>query len=375
MTQPLVSVVIPTLNAGAGFTMLLESIRSQQFTGGIEIVVIDSGSKDGTLDMAREADAITLTVSPGGFNHGRARNQAIAKARGEFIILTVQDALPADDFWIDKLLAPLREDSGLAGSYGLQQAPLDASLLSRARSSVWFKANHLPLVKSVASDETFWQLPPAQRLALVSFDDVSSCIRRSVWEKYPLPELSYGEDIAWAMRVLLEGYGITYLPDARVWHAHERGAWYELRRSCVDGYMRHRLLRWPVFSLSPREAMALLYEAARPQLIRKYGSLVDSRRISEILAAELQSEEVCERFNFVRVYNEILAFTWNLMEEVPALIAGPMLPDGLWEDLYHFATAAVIGGKLGVVTAARQSGPAFLDRVFWRALKLLLDGV
>jgi len=300
-----ITIVIPTLNAGPGFQRLLERIVSQRVSAAIEIVVIDSGSTDGTPDVAHRAGAQVLAIPQRQFNHGRARNQAISIARGDYVVLTVQDALPADANWLAALVTAL-EDTTIAASYGLQVAPSDAAPLAQVRSLLWQRVHAEPQTQSVASPTAFWSLSPQERLRLAVFDDVTACLRRSVWERIPLPEMSFGEDLAWAVSVLLAGYRLAYVPDARVEHAHERPMTYELRRAFVNGRLRGRVLAWPPFALSQRTAFALWREARQPQLLRKYGDLRDPALILERLDGELYHCNAHPAQPFLQIYRQVL---------------------------------------------------------------------
>jgi rhamnosyltransferase len=219
---PLVSVVIPTLNAGESFGRLLETIHDQRVEGGLELVIVDSGSSDGTVDLARRAGAKVISIARRAFSHGGTRNRAIAACSGRFIGLTVQDALPTDPFWLARLLEPLLADENAAGSFGLQVAQDRASLLARTKSSLWCEANRCPVTRRVEGEKEFWTKEPEERLDLVRFDNVTSCVRRETWAEVPFPEYSYGEDMAWAREVLLAGHSTAYVPTAQVWHSHER---------------------------------------------------------------------------------------------------------------------------------------------------------
>jgi len=86
------SVVIPTWNGGARFRELLLALASQDVEH--ELVVIDSGSRDGTAEAARASGACVLSIPQSEFNHGATRNRAIAATHGEIVALLTQDALP-----------------------------------------------------------------------------------------------------------------------------------------------------------------------------------------------------------------------------------------------------------------------------------------
>jgi len=103
-----------------------------------------------------------------------------------------------------------------------------------------------------SAGERYSRLPPAERRSLATFDNVSSCIRRSVWEETPFERTGFGEDVRWAGSVLEAGYKIVYEPRSAVLHSHERGALYDLRRHYVDGQ-----LLLDLFSLAPTPNLAL----------------------------------------------------------------------------------------------------------------------
>lgn len=360
--EPRISVVIPTLNAGPQFAHLLAALRAQTLTPA-ELVVIDSGSCDGTPERAREAGARVLTIPPRAFNHGRARNQAIAATNGELVVLTVQDALPADATWLEQLCAPLLADATLAASYGLQLAPEDAPPLARARSLMWERTCPPAGIQEGAPPDVFWALPPADRLARARFDDVTACLRRSAWEAFPLPEVAYAEDVAWAVQALQRGWRIAWVPQARVWHYHHRSMDYEFRRAFAEGLFRARVLRWPTQVRGVREALALWREARRPQLAARYATLRSPAEIRGVLwDVELKAIATYPDILFVRLYRESVNFSWGLVDMGEALYPGGALPEGLWPEAAAFATVSIMGTELGLA-AAQQRGP------FWWALR------
>jgi len=237
-----VSVVIPTRNAGPGFRQTLEMIFAQQVSYPFEVIVVDSGSQDETLDICREFPVRLLRISPKSFNHGATRNYAISQAQGEFIVLTVQDAVPADKNWINALIQPLIEDAEVAGVYGRQLPKPDSSYITRKRNELWYKGLNKRITRQIRSEEDFAKLPLEEKLLTIRFDNVNACLRKEVWGKYPFPALSYAEDLAWAFEVLKAGYKLVYEPAAQVWHSHDRGLWYEFKRAYQDGKALVRLL-------------------------------------------------------------------------------------------------------------------------------------
>lgn len=238
LDTPDVSVVIPTYDAGPEFESVLEAVFNQRSDFTYEVLVVDSGSSDGTLKLARRYPARILNVPKPEFNHGGTRNRGISETRGEFVAMIVQDALPADESWLQGLVENLAGDEKVAGVYSRQVPRPDCNPFTRYALENHF--TNLPERREQTIDDAagYEALPPPQKLALVTFDDVSSCLRRSVWEEHPYKHLSFGEDIDWSERVMKAGYKIVYEPRSAVVHSHNRPAFYELKRA----YVVHKLL-------------------------------------------------------------------------------------------------------------------------------------
>ncbi len=250
-----VSIVIPTLNAGPGFKDLLEKISVQEGNFDREVLVVDSGSTDGTDELARRYGAIVHQISKAEFNHGATRNLGISLARGEYVILTVQDAVPFDERWIAVMVENLERDERVAGVYGRQIPHPDSSALTRVLVNNLATAGLERREHFAGGPEQYRKMPPVKRRRLAAFDNVSSCLRRSVWEELPFEETNFGEDIRWGKRVMEAGYKTVYEPRSAVIHSHERGALYDLRRYYVDQRILLELFR---LELTPNLVRLLL---------------------------------------------------------------------------------------------------------------------
>lgn len=238
MTAPLVSIVVPTFNGAATVPDLLDAVRAQRVDFAFEVIAVDSGSTDGTLVLLEAADQV-LRIARESFNHGATRNLAIAAGRGAFAVLLVQDAVPASPEWLKHLIAPLRADPGLAGTYARQVPRAGASPLTRHYLERWAASSTAPREAALAGPAELESLAPLDRYLRCVFDNVSSAVRRSVWERHPFPVAPIAEDVEWARTVLLAGHRLAYVPDAVVVHSHERSARYELWRT----YLVHQRLR------------------------------------------------------------------------------------------------------------------------------------
>jgi rhamnosyltransferase len=232
VTTPSISIVVPTFNGASTLPALLDAIARQRIERPFEVVAIDSGSTDGSVELLRAAGARLITIAAGTFNHGLTRNLGIEASAGELVVLIVQDAVPASDTWLSALTRPLALDGCLAGTFARQLPRPDAGALTRHYLARWFASSHRARTVAATGAELD-ALPPPARLDRCTFDNVCSCIRRSVWQQHPFRETPIGEDIEWARDVLSAGYRIAYVPDAAVVHSHERSASYEFNRTRV----------------------------------------------------------------------------------------------------------------------------------------------
>ena len=252
----LVSIVIPTLNGASTLVPLLAAIDAQEADFDWEVLAIDSGSTDGTLDVLRDHRVAATSVPRGTFNHGETRNAALRQARGEFAVLLVQDAVPAGTDWLAELVRPLREDASLAGTFARQQPWPDASRLTTHYLARWVACAPQPKIIASMSASQFATLPPAERHVACAFDNVCSCIRMSVWREHPFRATPIAEDLEWAREVLTSGYRLAYVASAAVWHSHERPIRYELQRT----YRVHQRLQ-ALFGLSTVPTISALARA------------------------------------------------------------------------------------------------------------------
>ena len=183
MSDPRLSVVIPTRDGDATLPALLDSIWSQRTHGFVEIIAIDSGSSDGTLDLLAWKATGVIEVEPSAFDHGATRNLAIARARGEFIVLLAQDARLTGENCLEALTRPFASNPMLAGTFARQLPHPDASALTRHYHARWIASTTEERRADLGGGrDGLERMSPAERLALCAFDNVASCIRRSVWE-------------------------------------------------------------------------------------------------------------------------------------------------------------------------------------------------
>ena len=236
-----VSLVVPTWNAGAEFPEILRLMLAQELDGDLEVIVIDSGSTDGTAELLRSQPVRLIEIPNAEFNHGLTRNRGIQEAGGEIVVLATQDARPYDSHWL-RALVECFDDPQVAGAYSGQMPRADASPFIKERLSHWAAAQPEPRVQRVDDREEFEALAPLEKLQRVAFDNVSSSVRRSVAVEIPFRRRQFGEDLDWGHRAILAGHKIVFQPHSRVVHSHNKSIWYEFKRVYLDHQNLHRLL-------------------------------------------------------------------------------------------------------------------------------------
>jgi rhamnosyltransferase len=207
----LISVVIPVKDGGGDLVRCLDAIARQRIEDDVEVVVIDSGSADGSPERAERLGARVHEIPASEFHHGRTRNLGAELARGDTLVFTSQDAYAADELWLSRLTAPLGEES-VAGAYGRQLPHHDARPPERYFLDFLYGAEPRRQRLRWAEELTF---------EATLFSNVNSAMRRGVWAEYRFDErIIMSEDQEWSRRVLLAGLEIVYSPEAAVHHSH-----------------------------------------------------------------------------------------------------------------------------------------------------------
>ena len=132
----------------------------------------------------------------------------------------------------------IRNNNNIAGVFGQQVSRHTASSLSRCCRLLWYREWrndwHQEYEQGPITKTRWGELSAEQKKKIARFDNVNSCIRKSVWSEVPFPEAPYAEDVGWAIDVLTSGYAIFWQPNAQVSHSHDRSLAYEFKRSYVN---------------------------------------------------------------------------------------------------------------------------------------------
>jgi rhamnosyltransferase len=207
-------VVIRTLNEAELIGTCLETLNSQRAPYELDILVVDSGSTDATLEISRAHGARIHEISPDDFDYSKALNVGIERVGGDLVLILSAHAIPVDDEWVARMVAPF-EDARVAG-VACKQVPWD--------SAPWREVHRLA--------QTFGDaraVYDAEHADGILFSNAASCIRRSAWseERFVLPA---AEDLAWAQEVVAKGWKVVYEPATAVYHSHDETPREQARR-------------------------------------------------------------------------------------------------------------------------------------------------
>lgn len=223
--MPNVSVVIKTKDNLAHLHRSLPMIARQTISP-LEVMIVDSGSQDGSKQFAQESGAQVLELDPSEFCHAKASNMGVRATRGEIIAHLSGDAVPTNEHWLEKLVSPFAHRN-VAGVYGRQQLGDTANPLDHLRTLIRYKDRSRVQAKGNPI-----------------FSHVNSAFRRDLFEFYPFDEnLPWCEDFDWACQMQHWGYSIYYEPKAAVYHSNALPLLKDLDRIIRFWVLRRELLR------------------------------------------------------------------------------------------------------------------------------------
>lgn len=219
------SVIIPVKNGGELYKKVLRKVLQQELDGYFEVLVIDSGSTDGSLEFTEELALKNSNISchrldPKEFGHGKTRNLGASLTSGEYIAFITHDALPYDNYWLAKIIEPMEKDISVAGVFGRHLPYDDADIFEKDNLKRHFENFGSEMTVFSIEDKERYESDESYRHFLCFYSDNSSCMRRSIWEKFPYENVNFAEDQIWAKTILEAGYKKAYAPHSLVYHSH-----------------------------------------------------------------------------------------------------------------------------------------------------------
>lgn len=250
-----ISIVIRALNEAEHLPRLLKGIARQTLQPD-EIILVDSGSTDSSREICIQAGAKVVSISPSEFTFGRALNLGCEISKGEILVFVSAHVYPIDEFWLEKLVNPFKDNIDVALVYGRQIGDDRSHFSETEIMRRWFPEN---------SDHD--QKHP--------FCNNANCaVRKDVWETNPYDENLTGlEDMAWAKYALSKGHRIWYESGAVITHVHE-----ETISQTMNRYRREGLAHKEIFGHQKMgffEALFLFFA----NTLRDYVAAIPRRRL------------------------------------------------------------------------------------------------
>jgi rhamnosyltransferase len=228
--MPAVAVILRSYNEAHLIQRCLEAVLQQRFDD-FEVILVDSGSTDRTLEIARRYERVRIVpIAKADFTYGRALNVGMraAAADSRIGVFLSAHAIPATPHWLDALTAPLFADEQVAGCYG-KQTPLPEHLSNRVVAHL---ARH-------GYPQCYGETAFVTKTSHF-FSNSNAAVRRGCWVANPYDEtLPYSEDWFWAKQMIAAGHSIAYAPGACVLHSHpdSLGQFLRRRRSEERGFI------------------------------------------------------------------------------------------------------------------------------------------
>jgi len=199
------SIIIRTFNEERHIARLLDGINRQEFNHQVEIevIVVDSGSTDSTVSIAKQMGANVVKLHKEEFSFGKALNIGCENSKGEILIFASAHVYPVYSDWISKMIQPFK-DNNVALVYGRQIGDKNTCFSEHQIFSKWF-----PAISNYNQSTPFC-------------NNANCAIRKKMWESVKYDEQITGlEDLAWADIMMKKGHKIVYLAEAVIVHVHE----------------------------------------------------------------------------------------------------------------------------------------------------------
>jgi len=213
MSDPSVSIILRSFNEGWALRDTLPAVQAQDHRNW-ELIVIDSGSTDGSPDLIRRAaPRHFIQIEHRDYNPSRVMNLGMQLARSDFGIFLNADATPRNNGWLRPLVAAL-QDPRTAAVFGRQVPRPDCDAVY---------AHDYERCFGPGRESARWDH---------FFSMASSGIRKDIWSRRGFLEtMQYSEDDEYTRWCRAQGYGIEYVPESVVMHSHNYTPQQAYRRS------------------------------------------------------------------------------------------------------------------------------------------------
>ncbi|HWK27399.1 MAG TPA: glycosyltransferase [Solirubrobacter sp.] len=217
-----VTVAIPVYNGARYLDEVLAAVRAQRVEADVELLVMDSGSTDGSLAIAERHGATIHRIAAAEFSHGGTRNRMVELARGDHVAFLTQDATPADERWLAAVLEGFAQAPDVALVFGPHDPRPDASHMIKCEMerhfATWGEGIDVQRLGRSAADLAAYRAFPGR---LTFFSDVNGAVAKWAWREIPYRPVPYAEDQLLGREMIEAGYAKVYQPEMRVVHSHD----------------------------------------------------------------------------------------------------------------------------------------------------------
>ena len=224
-TRGVVTVAIPVLNGARYLREVLSAVRAQELDRTVELLIWDSGSTDGSLEIAAEHDARIHQITRDQFSHGGTRNQMAAMSSGSHIAFLTQDATPAGPHWLRSLIEGFEVADDVAAVFGPHIPRPDASHMIKCEMerhfATWGNGGREIDVQRLARTPEGLAAYRSYPGRWSFLSDVNCCLHADALARIPYREVPYAEDQLLGRELIEAGYAKVYHPGAAVIHSHD----------------------------------------------------------------------------------------------------------------------------------------------------------
>ena len=205
-----------SMNDGPLIGATLKKVYEQDCPGGVQVIHIDSGSKDKTVEIIRSTYPFKLIqILPSEYVPGIVLNRGMRESEGEWVVFLNSDGEPANGQWLSELLAAAQSQPHVGTAFSRQIPRSDCQAVY---------AHDYDRCFGPERDSVHWDH---------FFSMVSCVVNRRAWEEQPFREdLQYAEDDEWSRRLKANGWGLVFADKSIAIHSHN----YTLKQAYKRAY-------------------------------------------------------------------------------------------------------------------------------------------
>ena len=259
----MISIIIPTYNAEKYVSKLLDKLKQQSIKD-YELLVIDSSSKDSTIETVKKYTDNIMIIPQNEFDHGGTRTKATKLAKGEILVFLTQDALPFDEYTIENIIRVF-ENENVAAAYGRQLSYEDTNLFGKHLRK--FNYPNQTMIRT-KDDIKKYGIKTAQLSNSFAAYRKSALMETGNFKE----NLILGEDVYIGAKIILAGYKIVYVANAKVYHSHSYTVFEEFKRYFDIGVF-HKCESWILESFGKPEGEGMRYIKSEVKYLLDNGAL------------------------------------------------------------------------------------------------------